>query len=295
MATRIISAGVGLVIVFTVFAFHKTIVLPLAVALIIAIMLFELLRVVKMEKNIPILIASELCGISMPFIYNSYYIISSENGENIRSINGQTSFIAFIFTLIPAFAIFITWLKNNNKITYDKIFFVLACMILIPQSMTCLVRIERYSSSHGLLLLVLGLCGAWIADSGAYFAGVALGKHKLCPEISPKKTIEGFIGGILTTGIIFFAVVFVYEKFITKSPANIRVSDYMIISAIGMICAVIGTIGDLSASMVKRQTGIKDYGKIMPGHGGMMDRFDSVIFVVPTFYAFIAFSGIIDV
>ena len=119
----------------------------------------------------------------------------------------------------------------------------------------------------------------WIADTGAYFSGVALGKHKLCPEISPKKTIEGFIGGILTTGIVYLIAFCVYDGFEFKTA--------IFAFLIGIVCAVIGTVGDLSASMVKRQIGFKDYGKIMPGHGGLMDRFDSILFVLPTFYAFV--------
>ena len=137
----------------------------------------------------------------------------------------------------------------------------------------------------GWTILSGSLCGAWIADTGAYFSGVALGKHKLCPEISPKKTIEGFIGGILTTGIVYAVAFGVRFGFI--------VQNVLIAFILGIVCAVIGTLGDLSASMVKRQIGFKDYGNIMPGHGGLMDRFDSVLFVLPTFYAFIAVIGII--
>ena len=97
------------------------------------------------------------------------------------------------------------------------------------------------------------------------------------PEISPKKTIEGFVGGILITGIVFAVAFCVRDGFSVKTASIAFVT--------GAVCAVVGTIGDLSASMVKRQIGFKDYGKIMPGHGGMMDRFDSVLFVAPAFYA----------
>ena len=163
-------------------------------------------------------------------------------------------------------------------------FFVLAVMILVPQAMTTMVRMERYDPENGLFLLVMGLCGAWIADTGAYFSGVALGKHKLCTEISPKKTIEGLVGGILTTAIAYSVAFSLYYGFTGKRAAVAFVT--------GAVCAVIGTVGDLSASMVKRQIGFKDYGKIMPGHGGLMDRFDSVLFVLPTFYVFIKVFGV---
>ena len=160
-------------------------------------------------------------------------------------------------------------------------------MVLVPQAMSCIVRIDRMDSENGLFLLVMGLCGAWIADTGAYFTGVAFGKHKLCPEISPKKTIEGFVGGIVVTGIVFVAATAI-------RAGKFQLSSACILFVMGAVCAVIGTVGDLSASMVKRQIGFKDYGKIMPGHGGMMDRFDSVLFVLPTFYVMTELLKLLD-
>ena len=186
--------------------------------------------------------------------------------------------------LLCAFVIFITWLKKHKEIRYEQVFFVLAVMILVPQAMTTMVRMERYDPKSGLFLLIMGLCGAWIADTGAYFTGVSIGKHKLCPEISPKKTIEGLMGGILTTAIAYTVAFSCYYGFTAKRAAIAFIT--------GAVCAVIGTVGDLSASMVKRQIGFKDYGKIMPGHGGLMDRFDSVLFVLPTFYVFITLFGV---
>ena len=281
MLTRIISGAVGVLILAVVLFFHDTMVLPIAVAAMIGIMLFELLRAVKLEKNLPILIASELCGISMPFIYNYFYRWHEEKKMDltlaIADMDGAVTLVAFAVTLAGAFIIFVTWLRHHNEIRYEQVFFALAVMVLVPQAMSCIVRIHGCSPENGLFLLIMGLCGAWIADTGAYFSGVALGKHKLCPEISPKKTIEGFVGGVLITGIVFAAAFCVREGFSAKTAAVAFVT--------GAVCAVVGTIGDLSASMVKRQIGFKDYGNIMPGHGGMMDRFDSVLFVAPAFYA----------
>ena len=117
--------------------------------------------------------------------------------------HGVVSVIAFAVTLAAAFVVFVTWLRRHKELRYEQIFFALASMVLVPQAMSTMVRIDRMDSENGLFLLIMGLCGAWIADTGAYFTGVAFGKHKLCPEISPKKTIEGFVGGILTTGIVF--------------------------------------------------------------------------------------------
>ena len=280
MLTRIISGAVGIVIMAGILFFHDTIVLPIAVAAIIAVMLFELLRAVKLEKCFPVYFAVEACGISMPFIYNSYYYYDDTKidgaAEAVNSIYGSVTLIAFAVALAAAFVIFATWLRNHKEIRYEQVFFALAAMVLVPQAMSTMVRIDRMDDENGLFLLIIGLCGAWIADTGAYFTGVAFGKHKLCPEISPKKTIEGFIGGITFTGIAYAAAFSIRGGFSVYTCA--------VAFVIGAVCAVIGTIGDLSASMVKRQIGFKDYGKIMPGHGGLMDRFDSVLFVLPTFY-----------
>ncbi|MDE6664668.1 MAG: phosphatidate cytidylyltransferase [Ruminococcus sp.] len=292
MLTRIISGAVGVVIMAVVLYFHNTIVLPSAVALIIAVMLYELLRAVNMHKCVPVLIASEICGISMPFIYNMFYLWESELKDGmtiqIRNTDGTVTILAFGIVLVSAFVIFVTWLKKYKEIKYEQVFFVLAVMVLVPQAMSTMVRTNQYSRHNGLFLLIMGLCGAWIADTGAYFTGVTLGKHKLCPEISPKKTIEGFIGGILTTGIVY-AVAFSVHY----GDGGFDIKTALFSFFMGAVCAVIGTVGDLSASMVKRQIGFKDYGKIMPGHGGLMDRFDSVLFVLPTFYAFIVIADVI--
>ena len=120
-----------------------------------------------------------------------------------------------------------------------------------------------------------------MGDAGAYFVGSAIGKHKLCPDISPKKTVEGAIGGVVTTGIIFVIYAYFYRMVQLSMGVDDFSVNYIVLAVVGMVCAVLGMLGDLSASLVKRQTGIKDFGKLMPGHGGMLDRFDSVLFVAP--------------
>ncbi len=291
MLTRIISGAVGVVLLSTVLFFHDTIVLPIAVAAIIAVMLFELLRAVKLHKCLPILIAAEAYGIAVPLLYGimtKLYLMGGYEGagyefRNLRFAHEYNTYV-FAAVLLCAFIVFVTWLRMHKEIRYEQVFFVLAVMILVPQAMTTMIRIERFDPESGLFLLIIGLCGAWIADTGAYFTGVAIGKHKLCPEISPKKTVEGLAGGIITTAVSYTVAFSVYYGFSGKRAVIAFIT--------GAVCAVIGTVGDLSASMVKRQIGFKDYGKIMPGHGGLMDRFDSVLFVLPTFYVFIKLFGV---
>lgn len=293
MRTRLISAFIGVAIMITMLILHNTFVLPFVTAGIIVIMLFELLRAVKLEKCLPILIAAEAYGIIIPILYNTR-IISSEvffdTGSIIRFIEFNRPVLTLTVTILCSFVIFVTWLNQHKKIRYEQVFFAISAMVLVTQAMSTMIRIERDDKEHGVFFLVLGLCGAWIADSGAYFTGAAIGKHKLCPEISPKKTIEGLIGGIISTAVVFVACYAVYNNMIADNPMKETVASYLAVAVTGIFCAALGTVGDLTASMIKRQIGFKDYGKIMPGHGGLMDRFDSVLFVLPTFYCLITIA-----
>ena len=136
-----------------------------------------------------------------------------------------------------------------------------------------------------IFFILLILCFAWGGDTCAYFAGRAFGKHKLCPVVSPKKTVEGAVGGVLGTMVFGVLVTVIYsiaaDRMEEFTRSNIGVSMYVIIALLACVAAVLGIYGDLFASVVKRQCGIKDYGTIFPGHGGILDRFDSVMFIAP--------------
>ena len=123
------------------------------------------------------------------------------------------------------------------------------------------------------ILVWLVFITAFGTDICAYFAGVTLGKHKLCPKISPKKSVEGAIGGVIGSALLSFLFAFFFAK------------EYMVFCLVlGVVASIISMFGDLTASIFKRKLGIKDYGNLIPGHGGIMDRFDSVIFTAPTIY-----------
>ena len=144
--------------------------------------------------------------------------------------------------------------------------------------------IEEYGYDAVFFILLI-LCFAWGGDTCAYFAGRAFGKHKLCPVVSPKKTVEGAIGGVLGTMVFGVAATLIYsiaaDRMEAFTRSNIGVSMYVVIALLACVAAVLGIYGDLFASVVKRQCGIKDYGTIFPGHGGILDRFDSVMFIAP--------------
>lgn len=143
----------------------------------------------------------------------------------------------------------------------------------------CLISTIGFAQ-NGWFYMVLGLFSSWISDVTAYFAGVTLGRHKIVPHISPKKTWEGCIGGVLGCAIVIalFSSLVIYKL---DQPAVGIVGFAVLTFIFGMFLSVVSQLGDWLASVIKRRVGIKDYGTMFPGHGGMMDRFDSSFFTIP--------------
>jgi phosphatidate cytidylyltransferase len=128
---------------------------------------------------------------------------------------------------------------------------------------------------YGRINLGIALILAMTADTGAYFFGRAFGKHKLAPVISPKKTVEGAIGGVLSTVLLMELYCLLFDKAFGYNMNYVNAAIY------GVLGSSLSIVGDLTFSVIKRQVGIKDYGKILPGHGGILDRFDSMTVVAP--------------
>mgnify|MGYP003373257848 FL=1 len=169
------------------------------------------------------------------------------------------------------FKVIITEMKTNFvdiAITGFGIIYIIGFIMFIPLI---------YMSEHGKLLIWYLAISAWGTDTFAYLVGIKFGKHKLTP-ISPKKSIEGSIGGIVGSTLI--AIIYTY--FINKI-CNAGIS-YLEITGIAVVLSVLSQIGDLAASSIKRYVDIKDFGKIIPGHGGMLDRIDSILFIAPFAY-----------
>lgn len=267
MKTRIISAAVAIAIAVVMLALAYTWVFNLAVAAIAVGALYELFKAVGLVRFRPecyscFAFASVDCLIGMVHRHDFFTFF------NIR-------LYGFLFVL----AMLLLYLKNHKDYSYAVPFTMIGLTFIVTYSFHTLVSMPVQLPDYGRFALVITLAGAWLADSGAYFAGTFFGKHKLCPEISPKKTIEGVIGGTVCNGVFLLIIAAVY----TLLNKDVTVHLAAIFFA-GMVCSVIGLIGDLSASVIKRQTNIKDYGNIMPGHGGVMDRFDSVLLVAPLMY-----------
>ena len=275
MAKRLISAGVGIVIGVSILIFDNLFVYCAAICFFSAVAVWELTRAIKCEK----LTVLRWSSIVMGAVYPAVMIIDWANFLILPVSMGYVLLMALVM------------LKCHKEVRFEQ---VLACgaaggLLPVALSSIILLRYSECGKDLGIFMLLYLLFCAWFGDSGAYFAGTFFGKHKLCPEISPKKTVEGLIGGIVTTSVIFVVFNAIYINLISKEGLH---ANYILLALAGAVCALIGTLGDLSASMIKRQCGIKDYGNIMPGHGGMMDRFDSVLFVMPTFYAFLSVMDI---
>ena len=161
----------------------------------------------------------------------------------------------------------------QTKIPFSQAALCMAAGIMIPYLFSALSRILLMD--NGRYFIMLPFVVAFASDIGAYFAGVTLGKHKLCPIISPKKTVEGLVGGLALA-----AVATAIYGLILQLGFGFKV-NYFFVVIYGLAGALGGVFGDLSFSVIKRQTGIKDYGHLIPGHGGILDRFDSVVVVAP--------------
>ena len=171
--------------------------------------------------------------------------------------------------------------KIDRRGTYDAAATV-AGLVYIPFFTYHMVLIDMTEYSLFIWIVVIAAFGS---DIFAYFTGYFLGKHKMAPNLSPKKTIEGAVGGLVGSSLLSWLFGFIFMRDMA-----------LVCLVLGLVGGAAGMAGDLTASMFKRKMGIKDYGTLIPGHGGIMDRFDSVIFVAPVvYYAICALTGILNI
>lgn len=270
MATRVVS-GIALVVLalVTILA-GKGILLGtlLIISLIAFIELCKATGIHGEDKKFNGIEWVGLCGIVIYYAL-IYWMNISENK------NGHVYMMLSIILILMAFMF--VYVFSFPKYHAGQIMAAFFSVVYAPVMLSC-IYLTR-SLEHGIYLVWMIFISSWICDTCAYFAGVTLGKHKLSPKLSPKKSIEGSIGGILGSAVVgaIFAY-FVVDKVVNEQQITLI---FAMISAIG---AIISQVGDLAASGIKRNHNIKDYGKLIPGHGGIMDRFDSVIFTAPIIY-----------
>ena len=260
MASRLISAAVGIVVLLAVVLSGSMTALTAAILICSLLGMYELYQAFGFLKR-PLMVVGGII-ITFSLVLQAYiplkFILAA----------------VFVYLLLLA----IQLLAAHKEFKFSQMAKAVFCAVYVPLSMMTIIKIRE--EEYGFWLLWIALGGAWITDSFAYFSGRLFGKHKLCPLISPKKTIEGSIGGSVFTvlGAIVYGVIL--QK-VNAVPVN-----FVSLAGVSLICAAVSQIGDLTASVIKREHGIKDFGKIMPGHGGFMDRFDSTLFVAPAVYIF---------
>ncbi|MFZ2538089.1 MAG: phosphatidate cytidylyltransferase [Oscillospiraceae bacterium] len=272
MKQRIITALLGLVVFFTILFCFDSIIYDIAICIVSLIAVHELLLATKCTKSIPLTVAF-MIGAVMPFIYP------------VRDIDGHSKVLFWyiwgaVLFLIAVIAIVINTI-SSKKISFKQHLFGFLTIVIVPSLFYVLLMLRNeFGHYQGLYYTLLIFACSWGADTGAYFAGRFLGKRKLAPKISPNKTVEGVYGGVASC-LFFISLITVLYYFIMKSQGQVVQINYFTLIFVGIFGSLSGVLGDLTASAIKRQCQIKDFGSIMPGHGGVLDRFDSVLLVAP--------------
>ena len=229
--------------------------------------LFELYRVMKIKKRMP--------GLIGYLAVLAYYWMIWAGREHMTAFLAIVSLMLLMSVYVVTFPNFGT---EQITVAFFGIFYVGLMFSYLYQVRTM---------PDGKYLVWLIVLSSWGCDTCAYCTGMLLGKHKLAPQLSPKKTIEGAVGGVVGAAVLGF----LYGAYFAHSMTDV-VRPGVISAAACAIAAVISQIGDLAASAIKRNHDVKDYGHLIPGHGGILDRFDSMIFTAPAIYYAVLFLGL---
>lgn len=257
MKLRILAAAALVPLLFVVVFCAPKIVFTLFIAAFCAIASYELLAVTGLVKNLRLVGYTSVIAFAVPLWCHF----------GMGSIWAKVGVLAFFV------ALFAEILISHGVIRFDCVAVCVASGLLMPYLLSALVRIMN--DPNGRVYVFVPFVTACLSDSGAYFIGKKWGKHKFVPNISANKSTEGVVGGLVTGvgGILIYCVVlqfgFAYKV------------NYLYAFIYGILSAFAAVFGDLCFSVIKRQTGIKDYGNLIPGHGGILDRFDSMMVVAP--------------
>lgn len=260
MIKRIITGLIALAILIPLLVFSGTFVFPVLLAIVTVICLFEMFRCMGIHKKYDITMSAYTVAVIVPFFMR--YI------DNKVSV-AKLCFVVGIMYLITVFASMI-WSHGRIQFNDSMTIFVITAYIIGAINSIIFVRDFEDVGQYVYMLIFFG---AWMTDTFAYFAGYFFGKHKLIADVSPKKTVEGSVGGILGCILSFIAYGLIVDI------AFERTANIWFLALMGFIASVVAQIGDLLMSVIKRHYGVKDYGAIFPGHGGMLDRLDSVLTV----------------
>lgn len=261
MLKRTITAVVALAVFIPILYFSDTMIFPLAMSILSFAAAYEMVSCVGLKTNYWIAVPSYLVGILLPLL---------------PRFTETPLPVMFAVCMIYMIIVFAATVFSRGKTDFTLSSSAFTGVFYVTVSFASIVLLRDVGKYFYLLVFI----GPWVSDTFAYLCGRMFGKHKLIPEVSPKKTVEGSIGGI-----VFAAVAYVvYALIVSLMNDASYESNYLVMAFAGALVSVISQIGDLSASVIKRRFGIKDYGWIFPGHGGVMDRFDSVILTAPVLY-----------
>jgi len=275
MKTRIITGVVGAIAVIGWLFSMYTPVFSVFIALVAAIGVFELTKAFEVKNPV----FRGLCiavSAALPFWF-----------EYKEKLNIPV----FPVVTIAVVASLIIMVLDFEKLKFEQVACSLCSAVFVPSALSCIILYrdlylvfpEKYIKTDGIFFILFGFFCCWLSDTFAFFAGKFFGKHKLSPVISPKKTVEGAIGGVIGTAVLNVVLFVVFKEFF-----NLSAAITLPVVIIASVClSVISIFGDLAASTIKRHHGIKDFGNLLPGHGGVMDRFDSSCFVFPVLYSII--------
>ena len=260
MSKRIITSVVGVMILIPVLWFSDTYLFVGAMSLVSCVGGFELMRCIGVHRKYAVAIPQYIISAALPVL------IRLGSGSAVWFKAAIFANLVFLLYLL-AIAVF-----SHGKTRVEEIAMTFAVCLYINVGFGSIILLRDYKDV-GVYLFLLTFIGAWMTDIFAYFCGMAFGKHKLIPDVSPKKTVEGSIGGI-----VFCVLGYIIYGLIVSNCFEVDMNIFAL-GVFGAIISVVSQIGDLAASLIKREYGIKDYGSLFPGHGGVLDRFDSVLAV----------------
>lgn len=263
MTRRIITGAVCVLILIPVCIFSHTFIWPLLISLLSFIGVEEMLRCIGAREEKQFAIPARIFSLLPLYTYLLSTVLSYI--DMFRCI--------FLFSALFFVAVQIINIFYENKYPTQKLYSLIALVLYVVVTLTAISQIRYINDGNeeGKYIYLLVFFGAWISDTFAYFTGRFLGKTPLIPAVSPKKTVEGSIGGIVANMIVFAGYAIVLRTAF-EVEANV-----VFFAILGALFSGVGQFGDLFASAIKRHYGIKDYGNLFPGHGGVLDRFDSTL------------------
>lgn len=274
MKQRIITGVIVVLIMIPILLFAQTPVLPIAIAIGSVIAIFEIMRCIGMQKAYSFAVPLYLLAAILPFLSRFMALKSLSAIEKPESAKHLAQYgvilvigILFYFLTIAIFS------HGKYNLSDVCVLFVTSLYILVGFN-SILILHDNEQGGH--ILFIAIFVSAWITDVFAYFCGMLFGKggkHKLIPDVSPKKTVEGSIGGI-----VFCILAMVLFGWLCKLFAN-QNSNLLMFAIGGLLASIVSQVGDLLMSFLKRNYGIKDFSRLFPGHGGVLDRFDSILAV----------------